>query len=109
MSSKTNASLLEDLIKTYESIVNNNTNFLIRISSRKFSINNLALTNSELGPLRVWKIPKKYLSLSDHELILMEWEDIKIEDNKKKQATMSGWSIQKLLEDEKLLKNAKEK
>lgn len=38
----------------------------------------------------------------------MEWEDIKILDNGKRQATMSGWSIQKLLEDEKLLQVAKE-
>ena len=38
----------------------------------------------------------------------MKWEDIKIKDNGKKQATMSGWSIEKLLEDKKLLQIAKE-
>ena len=56
----------------------------------------------------MWEIPEEYPSLSDHELILMEWENVEIEDHGKKQAIMSGWSIQKLLEDEKLLYAAKE-
>ncbi len=103
-----NASPLEDLIETYELIVNNDTDFPTRPSSRGLSIIDLALTNSELGPLRVWEIPEDYPSLSDHELILMEWEDIEIEDSEKRQALVSGWSIQKLLEDEKLLQAAKE-
>lgn len=38
----------------------------------------------------------------------MEWEDMDVEENKKALATISGWSIQKLLEDEKLLQVAKE-
>ena len=105
---KQNAGPLENLIEKYELIVNNDTDFPTRPSSRGFSIIDLALTNSELGLLRVWEIPEEYPSLSDHELIIMEWEDIKIQDNGKKQATMSGWSIQKLLEDEKLLQIAKE-
>ena len=69
---KQNASPLEDLIEIYKLIVNNDTNFLTRQSSRKFSIIDLALTNSKLGPLPVWEIPEEYLSLSNHEFILME-------------------------------------
>lgn len=37
----------------------------------------------------------------------MEWEDIKTEGKGKNQAVMSGWSIQKLFDDEKLFQAAK--
>ena len=38
----------------------------------------------------------------------MEWEDMEIESRGESQASMTGWNIQKLLEDEKLLQAAKE-
>ncbi len=50
---------------------------------------NLALINSELDFFRVGKISKKYPSLSDHKLIVMEWKDIEIQENKKIQVTTS--------------------
>lgn len=56
----------------------------------------------------MWEIPEDYPSLSDHELILIKLEEIEIEDSEKRQAIVSGLSIQKLLEDEKLLQAAKE-
>ena len=71
-----NVGPLEELIEGFELIVNNNTNFLTHPSSQGISIIDLALTCPKLGILRVWKIPEKYPSLSDHELILIEWEDI---------------------------------
>lgn len=37
----------------------------------------------------------------------MEWENIEIESSKKKQVIISGLSIEKWLEDEKLLQAAK--
>ena len=71
-----NAGLLEELIEGYELIVNNDIKFPIWLSSPGISIINLALTSPDLGPLRVWEISEKYPSLLDHELILIEWEDI---------------------------------
>ncbi len=91
---KQNAGPLEKPIETYGLIVNKDTDFPTRPSSRRLSIIDLALTNFELGPLQVWEIPEEHPSLSDHELILIEWEDIKIEGKGKNQAVMSGWNIQ---------------
>lgn len=72
------------------------------------SIIDLALTSLDLGPLRVWEIPEEYLSLSDHELILVEWEDIETQGRGNKQAAMTRWNIKNLLEDNKLLQAAKD-
>ena len=46
---KQNTGPLEDLIERYDLMVNNNTDYPTRPSSRGFSIIDLALTNSELG------------------------------------------------------------
>ena len=81
-----NAGPLEELIESYELIVNNDTDFPIRPSSPRMSINDLTLTSPELGPFRIWEIPEEYPSLSDHELILMEWEDIEFPGQKNTQA-----------------------
>ena len=101
-----NAGPLEELIESYELIVNNDTEFPTRPSSLGISIIDLALTSPDLGPLRVWEIPEEYPSLSDHEVILVEWEDINAEGNGNTQAAMSGWSIKNLLENSKLLELA---
>ena len=42
---------IENLIENYELIVNNDTDFPTRLSSRGFSIIDLAMINSELGLL----------------------------------------------------------
>ena len=97
-----NAGPLEELIESYELIVNNDTEFPTRPSSPGISIIDLALTSPDLGPLQVWEIPEEYPSLSDHELILIEWEDIDTQGQENTQAAMSGWSIKNLLEDDKL-------
>lgn len=88
---------MEELIETYELLVNNDTDFPTRPGSRGLSIIDLALTSPNLGLLRVWEIPEKYPSLSDHELIVLEWEDIGMESQENQQPAMSGWSIQNLL------------
>ena len=67
-----NAGPLEELIKTYDLLVNNNSDFSTQLRSQEFSIINLALTNLDLGIFRVWEIPEEYPLLSDHELILLE-------------------------------------
>ena len=105
---KQNAGPLEELIERYELMVNNDTDFPTRPASRGISIIDLALTSPALGPLRAWEIPEEYPSFSDHELILVEWEDSEIENLEARQPALSGWSIQNLLEDDKLLQAAKE-
>ena len=102
-----NAGPLEELIETYELIINNDTEFPTRPASPGISIIDLALTSPQLGPLRVWEIAEEYPSLSDHELILMEWEDIDTQSPKNIQAAMSGWSIKNLLENDMLFQAAK--
>lgn len=84
-------------------MVNNDTDFPTRPSSPGISIIDLALTSPDLGPLRVWEIPEEYPSLSDHELILVEWKDIETQGLGNEQAAISGWSIKNLLKDNKLL------
>ena len=101
-----NAGPLEELIERCELIVNNDTKFPTRPSSPGISIIDLALTSPDLGPLRVWEIPEEYPSLSDHELILIEWGDSNAQGQENSQAAMTGWSIKKLLGDDKLLEAA---
>lgn len=60
-------------------LVNDDPDYATRPSSAGISIIDLALTSPELGPLRVWEIPEEYLSLSDHELILVEWDEMEEE------------------------------
>lgn len=67
-----NAGPLEELIESYELIVNNDPDFATRPSSQgAVSFIDLALSSPELGPLCLWEIPEEYPSLSDHELILL--------------------------------------
>ena len=105
-----NAAFLEELIESFELVVNNDTDFLTCLLSQGISIIYLALTSPELGVLRFWEIPEEYLSWSDHELILMEWEGVENSTlgPDKQQLTMTGWSTKNLLEDKELLQTAKE-
>ena len=95
-------------LNKYELIVNNNTDFPTRPRSQGISIIDLALTTASLGPLTLWEIPEEYPSLSDHELILLQWEDLRQDQDQSKPAINTGWNIQALLEDEALLLVAKE-
>ncbi len=72
-----NSRPLEDLIDKYELIINNNTDYPTRPRSQGISIINLALSTASLGPLTLWEIPEEYPSVSDHELILLQWEDLR--------------------------------
>lgn len=74
-----NAGPLEELIETYELYINNNTDFPTWSASQGIFIIDLASISLELEPPPVWEIPEKYPSLSDHELILLEWEDLDLE------------------------------
>lgn len=102
-----NAGPLETLIETYELLVNNDPDYATRLSSGGISIIDLALTSPQLGPLRVWEIPEEYPSLSDHELILVEWEEMEEEKSRSQQGSSTGWNIQKPLDDEQLFSTAR--
>ena len=68
----------------------------------------MALITASLGPLTLWEIPEEYLSISDHELNLLQWEDLRQNQDQSKPAINAEWNIQALLEDEDLLLIAKE-
>lgn len=104
-----NAGPLEELIEGYKLIINNDPDYAIRPASQGgVSIINLAFSSPELGPLYLWEIPEEYPSLSDHELILLGWDDVEQQNQPSlSKGTATGWSIQKLLEDETLVQKAK--
>lgn len=98
---------LKSLLKTISLLLNNDINFLIRSLRQQILIIDLVFTSLELGILRVWRIFKEYSSLSDHELILINREDIETQELKKQQEIIIGLIIKKLHEDNKLLQEAK--
>lgn len=102
-----NAGPLEELIEKYELLVNNDTDYATCPLSSGISIIDLALTNPEFGLLRVWEIPEEYPSLSDHEMILLDWKDLPA-DRPAGQAAMTGWNNQRFLEDKHLLQATQE-
>ena len=52
----------------------------------------------------MWEILKEYLFLSDYELIIMQWEDMVLsKENKKEELIITRWNIQNLLRDESIL------
>lgn len=72
---KKNMGSLEELIDNYKLRINNNPDHVLRPSSQgSISIIDLPLTSPGLSLLYIQKISEEYLSLSDHELILLGWE-----------------------------------
>lgn len=65
-------------------------------------------TIPDLDLLCVWEIPKEYLSLSDHKLILLEQKTLEKRGNDKQHLAITGWSILNLLENENLRQVAKD-
>lgn len=70
-----NAGPLKEFIDKYKLILYNNTEFPTCPQSPGIFIIDLALTMVALRPLTLWEIPEKYSSVSDHELIILQWED----------------------------------
>lgn len=70
---RNNTGPLKELIPSSELIVNNNPNYLIYLTSQEGISNiDLTLSSSELRPFCLKEIPEEYLSLSDHEIILLK-------------------------------------
>lgn len=68
---KQNVRLLENFIDKFKLIINYNMNYPIRSQSQRIFIIDFALTTASFRPFTLSKIPKKYLSVSDHEFILL--------------------------------------
>lgn len=56
--------------------------------------------------MTLWEIPEEYPSLSDHEFILLRWEDINYTSPSKNGAAPTGWDIQGLIQSQKKLQSA---
>lgn len=103
---KKNAKPLEDFIEKFDLLINNESGRTTRPASNRVSIIDLALSLAELGFLTLWEIPKDYPSLSDHELILLRWEDLTYDLPNKNHAKPTGWDIQGLTKSSENLKSA---
>lgn len=62
----------------------------------------------KLSPLQVWEVAKKWPSLQDQELIMIEGKDMSVENSINTYAVVSRWSIKNLIENKKLLQRVQE-
>lgn len=92
-----NAKPLEDLIEIFDLLINNELGQTTRPASADVSVIDLALSTVELDFLTLWEIPEDYPSISDHELILLRWNDISNNLAKKGAIESTGWDIQGLI------------
>lgn len=103
-----NVGLFEELIDKFELIINNNTDFATRPASQGISIIDLALNIGNLGPLILWEILEEYPLLFDHELVLLQWDDLRSDIDTSARLISIGWNIQSLLDDKPRLDKAKD-
>jgi endonuclease/exonuclease/phosphatase family metal-dependent hydrolase len=74
---RTNAAPLEALIEDFNLYINNDSDTPTRPKSTPgISIIDLALTTPGLGPLSTWAIDQDHPTGSDHEVIVLGWEDL---------------------------------
>lgn len=110
-----NAGPLEDLINRHDLFVNNDLDVPTRPYKTQTSrggrrgekvlsdsIIDLTISNQALGPLASWEIEKEGLTTSDHLVIWASWDSPEGEEQSP-QATITGWQIGVLLEDEEAL------
>ena len=102
-----NAAILEELIEQFGLLINNEPRRATRPSSKEVSIIDLALSSPQLGRLTLWEIPEEYPSLSDHELIVLRWEDVSYNSISSRDGRITGWDIEGLTSDERGLEAAK--
>ncbi len=96
------------MIDQYGLLINNKPGRSTRPTSQGILVIDLALSTSELGPLTLWEIPEEYPALSDHELILLRWEDINHDLSQSNTARATRWDIQGLVSDKDQLSKAHE-
>ncbi len=91
--------VLEELIERFGLLINNKPRCTTCPSSQTILVIDLALSIVELSPLTLWKIAKESLALSDHELIMLYWEDIYQNVTKCSTGQITEWNIQILIEN----------
>ena len=101
-----NASILEGFIDQFGLLINIEPGRSTRPTSQVVSVIDLALSMVELGPLTLWEIPEEYPALSDHELILLRWEDIDVGLSQSNLSKATGWDIQGLIDNKDQLSKA---
>jgi len=103
---RAHAGPLEPLIEQHDLLVTNDPEEPTRPKSTPgISIIDLSITSQDLGLLPRWLIDRDCSTGSDHELILMEWDDIG-ENPQGKSNVVTGWRIQELLADGETLERA---
>lgn len=107
ISTRIEAGPLEHIIENFDLILNNEPGAITRPNSRNNnSIIDLTFTSTSMGLLNSWLIEEEYTTSSDHELIVFDWLDLEINQQKSKNRDITGWNIDNLLEDEKQLELA---
>ena len=110
ISRRIDAGPLEQLIKDYNLILNNEPGAITRPGKdNRGSIIDLTFTTEELGPLELWAIETEWPTPSDHELIVLEWTDIDNIPIIPNKGEITGWDIDKLKQDPETYEKAKEK
>ena len=97
------------LVDQFGLLINNEPGRSTRPISQGISVIDLALSTAELGPLTLWEIPKEYPALSDHELILLRWENIDMGLSQPNIGKATGWDIRGLIENKDQLSKARKK
>ena len=73
----TRARTLEELLTQFELMTINELGVTTRRSSENMSIIDLTITSPSMGDSMTWNISdSKYLSMSNHKLIIVKWEDL---------------------------------
>lgn len=103
-----NASVSEELIDKFHLLINNEPGRSTRPISQGISVIDLALSTAELGPLTLWEIPEEHPAISDHELILLRWEDIDIGLSQPNAGKATGWDVQGLIDNKDQLQKAQQ-
>jgi Endonuclease-reverse transcriptase len=107
---RVNAGPLEALIEDYDLYINNDPDTPTRPKSTPgILIIDLAFTNQALGPLSVWALEQDHPTGSDHEAIVLGWEELgegEVDAPIEAARATTGWQIQDLLGDSETLGKA---
>ena len=101
------AKVLEDLLIRFDLVVINEEGIATRKVLENLSIINLTITSPSIGDLMSWLILRGGCSsTSNHELILVGWEDQENDLILLDGGQLTDWDIKNMLEDGELLEKA---
>lgn len=84
---------MKNLIDKSKLIINHNIDYFVYFWSKGIFIIDFVLTIASLKLLIFWKILVRYLSILDHKLILLQWEDLKQDQDYPDLATNTEYNI----------------